>query len=153
MTLVSEMDARLAVAAGLSVVCSTCKKWKDSVDRGLPKCLALDGCGSPIVGDTFHEYDGPIVDFLRLCFVCGQPSTKGIRVKGHARLIGACEKHVEYVVKMAPKEPRRLPLIPTTILSPSAGESPAEKLLVSVPTKTLAAALLGMEKGTFKADS
>jgi len=149
-----KMDTRelqLAIASGLSMVCATCKKWAEGAEQGSEKCTAKSGCGSPIAGDTFHEYDGPITDFLRFCFVCGQPATKGIRVKGHVRLIGACNTHVDYVVRLAPKEPRHLPVVPMTILAPS-GESPVEKVFIDAPKKTLAHAMLEMQKGTFKAD-
>lgn len=61
--------------------------------------------------DTFHEYEGPITDFLRFCFVCGERSTKGIRVRDHVRLLGACDTHVEFVKHLAPAQPRRLPVL------------------------------------------
>lgn len=110
-------DLKSAIATGLSMVCATCKKYTDAQERGLDKCLSVDGCGGPMRGDTFHEYEGPITDFLRYCFVCGGPSTKGIRVAGHTRLIGACENHVEYVKHLAPEGPKpRLPLIDARIL-------------------------------------
>jgi hypothetical protein len=38
-----------------------------------------------------------------------------------------------------------------TILAPS-GESPVEKVFIDAPKKTLAHAMLEMQKGTFKAD-
>jgi hypothetical protein len=148
---VPEADIRLAIASGLSMVCATCAKWQAAHEKGLEKCLAQDGCGSPIVGDTFHEYDGPITDFLRFCFVCGNPATKGIRVHGHVRLIGACDKHVEYVAQLAPTAPPPERDLLRTILSPE-GEGLAEKLLIPKPKRTLAQALVEMEKGTFKPD-
>lgn len=139
-----------AVASGLSIVCATCTKYHRAIERGLDKCLAVNGCGSPIVGDTFHEYEGPIQDFLKFCFVCGQDSKKAVAVKGHARRIGVCMLHLDYVVTMAPKEPRRLPVAPRTFIGDGA-EKPVE-LLIPKPRKTLGNAIAEMEKGTFKPD-
>jgi hypothetical protein len=65
-------------------------------------------------------------------------------------LIGACNEHVDYVARMAPKEPRRLPVIPMTVLAPT-GEMTLEKF-IGKPRKSLGQALLEMENGTFKAD-
>lgn len=106
------------------------------------------------MGDTFHLYEGPITDFLRFCFVCGADAQKGVRVRDHRRLIGVCNKHVEFVTCMAPKEPRRLPLVasaPANVLLPTGGEMPVEKFL-GKPKKLLSHALAEMEKGTFKPD-
>jgi hypothetical protein len=149
---------RQAVAEGYSVVCATCRKYHEAKARGLDQCLAEDGCGSPIVGDTFHEYDGPITDFLRFCFVCGDPAAKGVRVKGRQRIVGACLRHADYVVTMAPKlsSPglRRLPVVPPegarTVIS-AQGEKLVESLLPK-PQKTLSSAMAQMEAGTFKPD-
>ena len=143
----------IALASGLSVVCATCTKWKMAVDRGLDRCLAVDACGSPIVGDTFHEYEGPIVDFVKQCFACGGRSTKAVRVKGHVRVIGACDKHAALVAELAPKEPRRLPILPTTTIVSPGSEVLAESLAPKAPKhRSLAQALWEMERGTFKPD-
>lgn len=112
-------EVRIAMAAGWAFVCATCKRFHEGKEFGLERCTAREGCGSPIVGDTFHEYEGPLTDFLRFCFVCGDPPTKGLKVAGHTRMVGACQKHYKYVMEMAPTKPgpRRLPLVPRLIVS------------------------------------
>jgi len=89
----------VAVGRGLSVVCATCEKYHRARDKGVPgdKCLSMDGCGSPIAGDTFHEYEGPMTRLDMFCFVCGARSTHAIRVKGHVRVVGCCRDHVDLV--------------------------------------------------------
>lgn len=150
---------RSAVASGLSIVCATCTKYQQAAAQGLSKCFAVDGCGSPIVGDTFHEYEGPITDFLRFCFVCGGQATKGVRVKGHRRVIGVCSQHVDYVVTMAPKmsgPQLHLPVQPpegTRVVLASEGEKLAESLLPKEKSeKTLSSMLTKLDEGTFKPD-
>jgi hypothetical protein len=93
----------VAMASGLSVVCATCKRYWDARDRGVPgnSCASTSKCGSPLSGDDFHEYDGPMKGSLHLwCFVCGEKSRFGIRVKGKLNVIGACEKHITYVKEL-----------------------------------------------------
>lgn len=136
----------------VSIICQTCSKWSQAQARGLDKCLAQDGCGSPIVGDTFHEYEGPITDFLRFCFVCGADAKKGVAVKGHRRRIGVCLEHVPFVVGMAPKEQRRLPVLQRTLISDS-GEVPAESIIPKKPEKTLGNMMKQLEDGKFEPDS
>ncbi len=95
----------LAVQDGLSVVCATCTKYWDARDRGVPdnRCLAVDGCGSPIAGDVFHEYSGPMTQFDRFCFVCGKEATHALRVNGLVRVIGCCGGHVDIVKDLKPE--------------------------------------------------
>jgi len=153
----SVADIKQAVSEGVSIVCATCSKYHEGKARRLATCTAVDDCGSPIIGDTFHEYDGPITDFLRFCFVCGRPGTKGVRVKDRRRIIGVCTAHVDYVVIMAPKVAApglHLPVAPpegSRIIVSSEGHSVAEKLIPK-PEKTLANAMAAMEAGTFKPD-
>lgn len=98
----------LAVSGGLSAVCSTCEKYWDARDKGIPgdACLATDGCGSPIAGDVFHEYRGPMTQFDRFCFVCGNQATHAVRVDMYVRVIGVCGKHVELVQTLKPEGKR-----------------------------------------------
>lgn len=151
-------DVSSAVASGLSTVCATCTKYHRAKAQGLDKCLAVDGCGSPIIGDTFHEYDGPITDFLRFCFVCGGPAAKGVRVKGHCRAIGVCGQHVDYVVTMAPKmtSPQlHLPVAPpegSRVILSKEGEIKAEDLRPK-EQKTLGSMMAQLDAGTFKPDA
>lgn len=118
----------LALASGLSPVCGTCAKWHRAAERGLDRCLSIDNCGSPLVEDTFHEYDGPISNFLSLCFVCGESPNKAVAVVGHARRIGVCNKHVEYLSNLKPQTQRRLPIAPRTLIDDS-----GEKLVPEPP--------------------
>lgn len=94
-----------AVASGLSIVCATCEKYWEARDKNVPddRCLAVDGCGSPIAGDVFHEYRGPMTQFDRFCFRCGDRATHAIRVTNNVRVIGCCEAHVEMVKMLKPE--------------------------------------------------
>jgi hypothetical protein len=89
----------LVVSQGLSVVCATCEKYWQARDNGKPghECLAVGPCGSPIAGDVFHQYVGPMTQFGEFCFVCGLKSTHAIRVKGYVRVIGCCSTHIRLV--------------------------------------------------------
>jgi hypothetical protein len=60
-------------------------------------CTAVDGCGSPLRGDCFHEYAGPLTDFTSLCFVCGKKPKFGVRVSKLLRPIGVCEAHIVWL--------------------------------------------------------
>jgi len=98
----------LAVSQGLSVVCATCEKYHRAQDLGVAdsKCLAQDGCGSPIAGDVFHEYQGPMVRFDQFCFVCGNQATHAVRVDSSVRVIGICTPHVDFVKRLKPANKR-----------------------------------------------
>ena len=151
-------EVKKAAASGVSLICATCHKYIEAKTRGLDKCLAEGFCGSPIVGDTFQEYQGPITDFLRFCFVCGGTATKGIRVKGHQRMIGACSTHVDYVVTQTPKMMSPglyLPVPPkegrVTVLSDEA-ECLAESMAPKTK-KSLAGMMAEINAGTFHADN
>lgn len=94
----------LAVQSGLSTVCATCSRYWEARDKRLPEpqCLAKDGCGSPLRGDDFHEYVGPITDFGRWCFVCGDDAHYGVRVQGRTRPVGMCEGHLKLLTELRP---------------------------------------------------
>jgi len=89
----------IAVAQGLSVICATCEKYWQARDLKIPdnRCLSQDSCGSPIAGDVFHEYRGPMTQFDRWCFVCGADATHAIRVDNSVRVVGCCGNHVDTV--------------------------------------------------------
>lgn len=89
----------LAVASGLSVVCSTCTKYWRARDAGIPgdRCLSETDCGSPLAGKAFHDYEGPICNFEAWCFVCGQPSTHAARHDRSGKMFGLCKEHVAYL--------------------------------------------------------
>ena len=94
----------LAVQGGLSVVCSTCKKYWGARDRNIPgdTCLAKRGCSGPVGGGDFPEYDGPVSDLSRWCFKCGADSKYGVQVTGRSRVIGVCEEHVNMLAELKP---------------------------------------------------
>lgn len=105
------MDASkiaIAVSSGLSIVCATCEKYWSARDKNVPgdSCFAVDGCGSPIAGDVFHEYRGPMSAFDRFCFVCGNSATHAVRVDTHVRVIGVCSEHVKLVKTLKPQGKR-----------------------------------------------
>jgi len=90
----------LAMASGLSAVCATCQKYWAARDSGIPgdTCTTKLKCGSPMAGDSFTDYDGPLKGSLHLwCFVCAQRADFGIRVTGRLVVIGACKEHVRHV--------------------------------------------------------
>ena len=81
----------LAVQGGLSPICATCNKYWKAREQNVPdgRCLAVDGCGGPLVGDDFHEYEGPMTDFSRWCFVCGEDAHAVVSVnKTPSREVG-----------------------------------------------------------------
>ena len=92
------------VNQGYSFICSMCELLHEAKDRGVPdgKCLAKDGCGSPIAGGSFHEYRGPLAVFDKFCFACGDQATDVLRVQGHVRAIGCCQAHLELVKSLKP---------------------------------------------------
>lgn len=109
-----------AVASGLSIVCATCEKYWEARDRGVPddRCLAVDGCGSPIAGDVFHEYRGPMTQFDQFCFRCGDRATHAVRVDNSVRVIGVCSAHVEMIKTLKPEGKRA----PNVVLISKDGE-------------------------------
>ena len=124
--------AVMAAGDGLSVVCSTCEKYWAGIDRGLGRCLAVDGCGSPMAGDVFHEYRGPMANFAAFCFVCGGKATHVVRVDNNVRAIGVCSDHVRTVKTLKPEGKRA----PSVVLISKDGErlvsedDPPEKMVL-----------------------
>lgn len=98
-----------AARSGLSVVCASCELYWEARDKGIlgDRCLAHDGCGSPLANGTFHEYRGPLTEdaLKRFCFVCGSPAAKGLRRTGDPRMIGVCEEHFEWMNDPAMRRP------------------------------------------------
>lgn len=92
------------IKSGLSAVCATCRKYWEGREKGLPepRCTAQTSCGSPLAGDDFHEYDGPITEFDRWCFVCAESSRYGVSVRGRKRIVGVCDKHVRLLADLKP---------------------------------------------------
>lgn len=87
----------LAVAGGLSITCGTCTKYWEGRDKGLPepRCTANGLCGSPLAGDAFSQYVGPISNFEAWCFRCGTSTSFIVSVVGKTRRIGVCSDHVQ----------------------------------------------------------
>jgi hypothetical protein len=110
----------VAVSSGLSIVCATCEKYWEARDKGIPddRCLAVDGCGSPIAGDVFHEYRGPMTQFDQFCFRCGDRATHAVRVDNSVRVIGVCSAHVEMIKTLKPQGKRA----PNVVLISKDGE-------------------------------
>ena len=110
----------MAVSSGLSIVCATCEKYWEARDKGIPddSCLATDGCGSPIAGDVFHEYRGPMTQFDQFCFRCGDRATHAVRVDNSVRVIGVCSAHVEMIKTLKPEGKRA----PNVVLISKDGE-------------------------------
>jgi hypothetical protein len=88
---------QLAIASGVSVYCATCKHYWRGLAEERESCTAPGPCGSPLAGDTFSHYDGPITEAVRFCFVCGKQPSKLLKVGSKPRLIGVCEEHRLYL--------------------------------------------------------
>ena len=95
------------VAAGTSIVCATCRHFWEARDKSRPNCG--EKCGGPIAGKDFPQYKGPLNgDRLRdWCFVCGQDSGYGLKIPESSRIIGVCEAHLEYLVRLRPSKDTR----------------------------------------------
>ena len=93
----------LAVQGGLAAVCATCTRWWEGQDRGQATCTAVDGCGSPLRGDDFHEYNGPLTSFERWCFRCGASSDYLVILADPGRRhVGVCRDHVAMFNELRP---------------------------------------------------
>lgn len=135
------MDKVLRISAamkrGLPIYCSTCKKYWEGRAKGLPgdQCTA-SLCGSPIARMDFPEYEGPIVDHGRWCFVCGVASTHAVRLPTSERVFGMCVDHLPMLVELVAqrdnwaKPPMEGPL---EILTPGGGATEVVKLLHKKP--------------------
>lgn len=129
----SPEDVQAAIAQGVSIVCATCNHFWEGVERNAPQCTAPSPCGSPIVGDVFSHYKGPITDFTRFCFVCGAPPAKTLKVENLVRLIGVCEKHREYLRNLRATAPGVRPIQVNTIddrqdsCTPGEAEKPVKR--------------------------
>lgn len=100
MPITAEM-MKAAASSGLSVVCSSCELYWSAREKGIQgdRCLAQDGCGSPLSNGVFHEYRGPLTTEMlrRSCFVCGAPAVKGLRRNGNPRTVGICGQHAAWM--------------------------------------------------------
>lgn len=138
-----------AQRSGLSFVCSLCVKYWQARDRGIPgdQCLAESGCGSPIAGDDFHEYEGPLTAFERWCFVCGDKSRFGVRarscVRPGVRIFGVCMKHVALLSKLRSVDATRQPEAEVREVG---GTTKTVEQIVGRPPKSLVRAIHDAER-------
>lgn len=104
-------EVSAAMRNGLSAVCATCDKYWNARDQKVPdgRCLSTDGCGSPIAGDDFHEYSGPLGSLEKICFVCGGTPKGVVRARGKLRLVGICEGHIPMLRELRPKNAYKIP--------------------------------------------
>lgn len=135
----------LAMADGLSAVCASCRLYWEARDRGIPghKCLSREKCGSPLVGDAFHEYDGPLVGGLhQFCFVCGDKSRFVARVRGRTTGVGICAEHVRLLDTLKADGKELVPNAPkAVVLAPDGTPVSSE----AAPKKSLFAAIQEVE--------
>ena len=74
-------------------VCRVCTRLKEAMDKGFDVC-GEPYCGSPLVGNSFPCYNGPLIGSLpRFCFICGADSDGVVNVNGCR--IGICEEHAK----------------------------------------------------------
>lgn len=110
-------------------MCATCKRYWEGRERGLPRpqCTSLEACGSPIAGDTFSQYDGPMSDFTGWCFMCARNSDYAVKVREERRLIGVCREHVRALNDLiAVEKPDMASLL---VMHSTAGRVPLLQLL------------------------
>ena len=139
-----------AVRSGLSSVCATCTKYWAGREKGLPepRCTAVTKCGSPLAGDDFHEYDGPLREFDRWCFVCAEDSKYGITVQGRKRVVGVCGKHVRLLADLKPVDAAVL----SPLLHSASGQTLRPEDVLPKPKPSLMQAIAEAEK-SFEKDS
>lgn len=133
-----------AVKSGLSTVCATCRKYWEGRERGLPepRCTSKTGCGSPLAGGDFHEYDGPLTVFDRWCFVCAAEAKYGVRARDKRRLFGVCEEHVRLLHDLKPVNAAAA----DPVMKSASGRELRPEDLLPPSRKSLAAAIAAAEK-------
>jgi hypothetical protein len=47
-------------------------------------------------------YEGPITDFTRWCFVCGESAKYAALARGSDRVLGICKEHVRFLEELRP---------------------------------------------------
>lgn len=97
--MILEMETR-----GVPLACASCTNYWDGKLLGLPGCRIPGECGSPLVGDVFGQYNGPLTDdHLRdACYHCGGEGCVSIRVTGKRRLLNLCMEHFDTFLRMCP---------------------------------------------------
>jgi hypothetical protein len=91
----------------LSVFCASCTRYWEARERGIPghRCTstAEPACCSPLAGGEFGDYQGPITDTARWCFVCGAPEQAGVHAAGKAKVFGVCAAHLRLALQLQPE--------------------------------------------------
>jgi len=96
-------EIALAAADGYSVVCASCRHLhRARAIQGKAAQCGQPACGGPLAGRDFPEYDGPITDFTRWCFVCGESSAFAAVVRGSDRALGLCKEHLRFMQHVRP---------------------------------------------------
>jgi len=106
------LDIRSVVAKGVSSVCATCSRFWKGRDVGLPfpSCTAERPCGGPIAGLDFPEYDGPLTEFDRFCFVCGGTGVYGVKIPNRTKVIGMCRPHLSLLDRLCVEDEGTSPI-------------------------------------------
>ena len=101
---ISERGIREAMARRVSCICATCERYWEARDRGIPndQCMSAGECGSPIAGDSFSQYKGPMTQFDRWCFVCAAEAEFGVKPIDHSRVVGVCRDHIRLIDDLVP---------------------------------------------------
>ena len=141
---------RKEVESGLSPVCATCSRYWEGKARGLAShCATEVRCGSPIAGDTFSDYQGPLTDFTRFCFACPSSAHQVVQVGDAERKIGVCQSHVSLLHEL---EVASKPADPSVMqVHTKAGWSPLLRVLPK-PAKGLFQSIAEAEYEAQKAD-
>jgi len=126
-----------AIQSGLSAVCATCLRYWEGRDKGLPEpqCTAKSDCGSPLVGDDFSEYAGPLPDFSTWCFVCAGEARYGVSLPGRKRVVGVCSKHADLLSALRATSVRGSKLSATDVLNKAVLLNPSGSSRPVVPAK------------------
>ena len=106
MPLTAELIQATVRTHKVSLFCASCSKYWAARAQSIPghacTSVAVPSCGSPLAGGDFHDYDGPITDSERWCFVCGDGSTKVVRAAGKSKSFGVCGAHLPLVLSLQP---------------------------------------------------
>lgn len=128
-----------AVRTGYSTVCATCDRLHPDPQRPEIRVCNERTCGGPFSGRDFPRYKGPITDFSRWCFVCGEPSKYGVQAPETARRFGLCQEHVAMMRDTVPTIGDLRP-VAREVMDPRRGLVTLDQLL-GRPQKTLGQAI------------
>lgn len=89
-----DADVVGSLSKGWGIFCATCPHLYKGIELSLDGCVKV-GCGGPIRGLDFPDYDGviPRASFGDICLVCGRPeSSTLVFVKGK-HTFSLCDEH------------------------------------------------------------